>query len=52
MHKMRPEEMGELSGSGDGVFKGAEAERSKYKLLGEDVAGIREQGAPAKRGLV
>lgn len=26
--------------------------RVKYKLLGEDEAGVGEQGAPAKRGLV
>lgn len=41
---MRPKGMREQSSRGDGVFRGAEAERRICKMLGEDEAGDREQG--------
>lgn len=44
MHEMKPEGMGEQTSRGDGIFTGAEAERSICKMLGRDEAGGRERG--------
>lgn len=41
---MKPKGMGKQSSRGDVVFKGAGAERSICKVLGEDDAGGREEG--------
>lgn len=49
MHEMKPEGMGEQTSRGDGIFTGAEAERSICKMLGRDEAGGREQGTSKER---
>lgn len=49
---MRPEGTGEQAGRGMVSSRVLKQRVSKYKLLGKDEAGVREQGVPVKRGLV